>query len=157
MAELPIRFGNIDVVSIKNSNLPFSKNQIETLSKPAAALIFTKIKNERPISKNILIKTVKFKDFIYITFCHDNNAESNYEEMDSSCLGNILYTIYRLKKIGFKIIIGYTFINSILFSVLDCDFVASGWFNTLRKFQKNRFDLSDTFGRRKKGILVLHY
>ncbi|MBC1585696.1 hypothetical protein HB917_10850 [Listeria seeligeri] len=94
--------------------------------------------------------TVKFKDFIYITFCHDNNAESNYEEMDSSCLGNILYTIYRLKKIGFKIIIGYTFINSILFSVLDCDFVASGWFNTLRKFQKNRFDLSDTFGRRKK-------
>ncbi|MBC1585698.1 hypothetical protein HB917_10860 [Listeria seeligeri] len=56
VAELPIRFGNIDVVSIKNSNLPFSKNQIETLSKPAAALIFTKIKNERPISKNILIK-----------------------------------------------------------------------------------------------------
>ena len=26
--------------------------------------------------------------------------------------------------------------NSILFSVLDCEFVASGWFNTLRKFQK---------------------
>ncbi|EAG1702114.1 hypothetical protein BBW78_11275 [Listeria monocytogenes] len=56
VSELPIRFGNIDVVSIKNSNLPFSKNQIEILSKPAAALIFTKIKNERPISKNILIK-----------------------------------------------------------------------------------------------------
>ncbi|EDN9715787.1 hypothetical protein GJB75_10795, partial [Listeria monocytogenes] len=46
VSELPIRFGNIDVVSIKNSNLPFSKNQIDILSKPAAALIFTKIKNE---------------------------------------------------------------------------------------------------------------
>lgn len=94
--------------------------------------------------------TVEYKDYIYMTFCHDNNSENNYEEMDSSCLGNILYTIYRLKKIGFKIIVGYTFMNSILFSVLDCDFVASGWFNTLRKFQKNRFDLSDSFGRRKK-------
>ncbi|MFB5455241.1 hypothetical protein ACE40W_07095 [Enterococcus avium] len=56
VAELPIRFGNIDIVSIKNSNLPFSSNQIEILSKPAAALIFTKIKNERPISKDTLIK-----------------------------------------------------------------------------------------------------
>lgn len=34
VTELPIRFGNIDVVSIKNSNLPFSSNQIEILSKP---------------------------------------------------------------------------------------------------------------------------
>ncbi|ENZ7264016.1 hypothetical protein ACG7YO_002017 [Enterococcus faecalis] len=94
--------------------------------------------------------SVELKDYIYMTLCHDNNTENNYEEMDSSCLGNILYTIYRLKKMGFKIIVGYTFMNSILFSVLDCEFVASGWFNTLRKFQKNRFDLSDTFGRRKK-------
>lgn len=94
--------------------------------------------------------TVEHKDYIYLTFCHNNTSESNYEEMDSSCLGNILYTIYRLRKIGFKVILGYTFMNSILFSILDCEFVASGWFNTLRKFQKNRFDLSDTFGRRKK-------
>ncbi|EHX2087725.1 hypothetical protein K3T88_002715, partial [Listeria monocytogenes] len=73
---------------------------------------------------------------------------------------NILYTIYQLKKSGFKIIVGYTFINSILFSVLECEFVASGWFNTLRKFQRNRFDLSDSFGRRKKrytSIPLLSY
>ncbi|HDI0349895.1 TPA: hypothetical protein PJ431_002926, partial [Listeria innocua] len=60
----------------------------------------------------------------------------------------------------FKIIVGYTFINSILFSVLECEFVASGWFNTLRKFQRNRFDLSDSFGRRKKrytSIPLLSY
>ncbi len=56
--EMPIRFGNIDIVSIKNSTLPFKKDQIEVLSKPASALIFSKIKNERPISKNTLVRTV---------------------------------------------------------------------------------------------------
>ena len=50
--ELPIRYGNIDVVRIKNSALPFSMEQIDILSRPSAALIFTKIKNERPISRN---------------------------------------------------------------------------------------------------------
>jgi hypothetical protein len=90
------------------------------------------------------------KDFIYMTICHDGKADVNYEEMDANCLGNILYFIYRLKRIGFKFIMGYTFMNSILFSMVGCDFVSSGWFNTLRKFQKNRFDLTDTFGKRKK-------
>lgn len=90
------------------------------------------------------------KDFIYLTICHDGKADINYEEMDANCLGNILYFIYKLKKIGFKFIMGYTFMNSILFSMVGCDYIASGWFNTLRKFQKNRFDLSGTFGRRKK-------
>lgn len=90
------------------------------------------------------------KDFIYMTICHDGKADINYEEMDANCLGNILYFIYKLKKVGFKFIVGYTFMNSILFSMIGCDYVASGWFNTLRKFQKNRFDLTDSFGRRKK-------
>ncbi len=107
-----------------------------------------------------LDELIKDKDYLYITFCYDNNGDSNYEEMDSSCLGNILYALYRLKKNGFKIILGYTFMNSILFSMIDCEYIASGWFNTLRKFQKNRFDLTDSFGRRKKrytSIPLLSY
>lgn len=56
--ELPIRYGNIDVVRIKNSALPFSMEQIDILSRPSAALIFTKIKNERPISRNSIEKNV---------------------------------------------------------------------------------------------------
>ena len=90
------------------------------------------------------------KDYIYFTLCHDGNIDNNYEEMDSNCLGNILYLIYQLQESGFKFIIGYSFMNSILFAMLGCDFIASGWFNTLRKFQKNRFELTDSFGRRKK-------
>ncbi|OYQ66895.1 hypothetical protein [Aerococcus sp. 1KP-2016] len=32
--EMPIRFGNIDVISIKNINLPFTDKQTIILSKP---------------------------------------------------------------------------------------------------------------------------
>ncbi|WP_195932104.1 hypothetical protein [Turicibacter sanguinis] len=90
------------------------------------------------------------KDYIYLTICYDTNGDNNYEDMDPNCLGNILYMIYSLQKMGFKFIIGYTFMNSILFAMLGCELVGSGWFNTLRKFQKNKFEQSDSFGRRKK-------
>ncbi|HFI0081522.1 TPA: hypothetical protein ACGOYK_001672 [Streptococcus suis] len=90
------------------------------------------------------------RDYIYLTLCHEVNNDSNYEEIDANWLANILNTIYQLQKLGFKMIIGYSFMNSILFSMLGCDYVASGWFNTLRKFQKSRFDLTSSFGRRKK-------
>jgi len=56
--EMPIRFGNIDIVSIKNTMLPFSDEQFKVLSKPASALLFTKIKNGRPISKEKLCSSV---------------------------------------------------------------------------------------------------
>lgn len=90
------------------------------------------------------------KDYIYLTLCHETNNDSNYEEIDANWLANILYTIHQLQNLGFKTIIGYSFMNSILFSMLGCDYVASVWFNTLRKFQKSRFDLTNSFGKRKK-------
>lgn len=52
--EMPIRFGNIDVVSIKNIYLPFTDKQTMILSKPSNSLVFTKIKNNRPIGKKTL-------------------------------------------------------------------------------------------------------
>ena len=60
--EMTIRFGNIDVVSIKNTELPFSTDQIKILSKPSNALVFTTIKNERPISKEKLSKSIGLSD-----------------------------------------------------------------------------------------------
>ncbi len=56
--EMPIRWGNIDVVSITNNNLPFTKIQMENLSKPTHAKIFLKTKNNRPITKETLIKNI---------------------------------------------------------------------------------------------------
>lgn len=87
---------------------------------------------------------------IYLIIKYDETADINYESIDSETLSNILYFIYYLKQKDFKIIVGYSFINSILFTMCDCDFVASGWFNNLRKFTSSRFDNVDMFGRRKK-------
>ncbi|NRY60866.1 hypothetical protein [Clostridium beijerinckii] len=87
---------------------------------------------------------------IYLTICYESTSNNNYEDVDPENLANVLYFVHSLKKEGFRIIVGYTFINSLLFAMLECDIVSSGWFNTLRKFNKDRFEESDTFGRRKK-------
>ena len=56
--EMPIRWGNIDIVSITNNNLPFTKLQMDILSKPTHAKIFLKTKSHRPIKKENLIKNI---------------------------------------------------------------------------------------------------
>lgn len=61
-----------------------------------------------------------------------------------------MYFIYTLKKENIKIIVGYTFLNSILYAMSDCEAIASGWFNKLRKFDQNRFENVETYGKRKK-------
>lgn len=85
VTELPIRFGNIDVVGIKNSDLPFSSSQVETLSKPAAALIFTKIKNERPITKETLIKGLGLSKSTIDHTLYDLLSVGLVEKNESGC------------------------------------------------------------------------
>lgn len=102
-----------------------------------------------------IIDNIDNKDGIYFTICHDKVQEKNYEYMDAQNLANIMYFIYSLKKAGFEILAGYTFVNSILFAMLDCENVATGWFNNLRKFSKDRFEEVDSMGRRKKRYTSL--
>ena len=56
--EMPIRWGNIDVVCITNNTLPFSKEQLLILSNPTSAKLFLKTKNNRPITEKSLIKNI---------------------------------------------------------------------------------------------------
>ncbi len=56
--EMDIRHGNIDIVVIQSAHLPFSVEQIQILSKPASALIFSYLKNKQYISKLTLQKNV---------------------------------------------------------------------------------------------------
>lgn len=56
--EMPIRWGNIDVVSITNTKLPFTTNQLFTLSNPTSAKLFLKTKKNRPITEKSLIKNI---------------------------------------------------------------------------------------------------
>jgi len=54
--EMPIRWGNIDLVEIRNSSLPFSFEQCKLLEKPSNAKIFMRLNNNRAISKSTLFK-----------------------------------------------------------------------------------------------------
>lgn len=90
------------------------------------------------------------KDGIYLIIKYPSTQIKNYESMDPETLSNILYFVYSLKMSGFKVIIGYTFLNSILFSMIDCDAISTGWFNNLRKFEQSKFESVDSFGIRKK-------
>lgn len=56
--EMPIRWGNIDVVSITNTILPFTKEQLSVLSNPTSAKLFLRAKKNRPITEKSLIKNI---------------------------------------------------------------------------------------------------
>ena len=102
-----------------------------------------------------LIDNIDHKEGIYFSICHEKTEEKDYEYMDAQNLANILYFIYSLKNAGFDIMVGYTFLNSILFAMLDCEYVASGWFNNIRKFSRDRFEEIESTGRRKKRYASL--
>lgn len=95
------------------------------------------------------------KDGIYLIINYMPSQDNNYDSIDPETLSNILYFIYTLKKDNIDIIVGYTFLNSILYAMLDCEAVASGWFNKLRKFDQDRFENIDKYGKRKKRYLSL--
>ncbi len=95
------------------------------------------------------------KDGIYLIIKYPLTQIKNYESMDPETLSNILYFIYSLKMDGFKVIMGYSFLNSILFAMLDCDAVSTGWFNNLRKFEQSKFESVDSFGIRKKRYVSI--
>lgn len=98
---------------------------------------------------------IEQKDGIYLIINHIPSQDNNYESLDPETISNILYFIYTLKKDNIGIIVGYTFLNSILYAMLDCEAVASGWFNKLRKFDSNRFENVDIYGKRKKRYTSL--
>lgn len=53
--EVPVRWGNIDIVSIKNNFMPFNDEQCLVLSKVSNARIFLKTKKNQGISKTKLL------------------------------------------------------------------------------------------------------
>lgn len=106
-----------------------------------------------------LDEEIKDKRYIYFTISYDRGANFNYDDIslspDADGLGNVLYFVYELKRLGYKIIVGYTFMDALLFSSLGCEYVANGWYNSLRKFQNDRFEDESSFGRRKKRYTSL--
>lgn len=53
--EVPVRWGNIDIVNIKNNFLPFTEDQCVALSKVSNARIFLKTKKNQGITKSKIL------------------------------------------------------------------------------------------------------
>lgn len=98
---------------------------------------------------------VEKKDGIYLIIKYPLPQVKNYESIDPETLSNILYFVYSLKIYGFEVIMGYSFLNSILFSMLECEAISTGWFNNLRKFEQSKFETIDSFGKRKKRYVSI--
>lgn len=88
---------------------------------------------------------------IYIVI--DREKLSNIRNaFDEIRLKEVLKFIYSLKKMKFKIIMGYSGIESINYMAIGADIIATGWFYSLRKFNRLEKGLEDyeNMGRAKK-------
>ncbi|RCW63536.1 hypothetical protein [Saliterribacillus persicus] len=88
-----------------------------------------------------------------VYFTVDRNEMSSLRhKFDLAHLTNILQFIYDLKVMGFKVIVGYTSVEGLLYSSVGADYVGTGWFYSLRKFNRVQKGLppEKAFGIQKK-------
>jgi hypothetical protein len=90
-------------------------------------------------------------DGIYITIDRDNIGKHRHD-FNPNRLNGMLQLIYDLKNLGLKVIIGYVGIESILYFAVGADAIGTGWFYSLRNFNKEQKGLEpvDSMGRQKK-------
>ncbi|MFD6509959.1 hypothetical protein [Bacillus sp. NPDC060175] len=90
-------------------------------------------------------------DGIYITIDRENNNKHRHY-FNPTRLQNMLQFIYDLKNLGLKVIIGYVGIESILYFAVGAEAIGTGWFYSLRNFNKEQKGLEpvDGMGRQKK-------
>jgi len=90
-------------------------------------------------------------DGIYITVDRENNNKHRHD-FNPTRLKGMLQLIYDLKNLNLEIVIGYVGIESILYFAVGADVVGTGWFYSLRNFNKEQKGLEpvDGMGRQKK-------
>ncbi len=95
-------------------------------------------------------------DGIYITIDRENNNKHRHD-FNSNRLSGMLQFIYDLKNMAIKVIIGYVGIESILYFAVGADAIGTGWFYSLRNFNKEQKGLEpvDLMGRQKKRYTSL--
>ena len=89
-------------------------------------------------------------DGIYITIDRESNKHRHY--FNPNRLQNMLQFIYDLKNLGLKVVIGYCGIESILYLAVGAEAIGTGWFYSLRNFNKEQKGLEpvESMGRQKK-------
>ncbi len=90
-------------------------------------------------------------DGIYITIDRENNQKHRHD-FNPTRLNGMLQLIYDLKNLGLKVVIGYSGIESVLYFAVGADVIGTGWFYSLRNFNKEQKGLEpvDSMGRQKK-------
>ena len=126
--------------------------------------------NDKPLFATMVISENAFSEYDYISefledlesfsveltgvyFTVDRNEMSSLRhKFDVTHLTNILQFIYDLKMMGFSVIVGYTSVEGLLYSSVGADYVGTGWFYSLRKFNRVQKGLppEKAFGIQKK-------
>lgn len=94
---------------------------------------------------------------IYLVIDRDNSSTVRHS-FSSTRLSKVLKLIYSLKKMKFKVIIGYSGIESINYMAVGADAIATGWFYSLRRFNRLEKGLEEysNMRRAKKRYLSLN-
>lgn len=74
-------------------------------------------------------------DGIYIVIDRDNSSNIR-NSFSSNRLSNVMQFIYYMKRMKFKVIVGYCGIESINYMAVGADVIGTGWFYSLRKFNR---------------------
>lgn len=95
-----------------------------------------------------------YKNYIsglYITVDRDNATVIRHD-YNPTRLSNLMQMIYDIKLMGLEVLVGYSGIESINLVAVGADNIGTGWFHSLRKFNKEDKGLEpkDTRGRQKK-------
>ncbi|KLV25834.1 hypothetical protein, partial [Priestia megaterium] len=90
-------------------------------------------------------------DGIYITIDRENNNKHRHD-FNPNKLNGMIQFIYDLKNLGLKVVIGYVGIESVLYFAVGADAIGTGWFYSLRNFNKEQKGLEpvEGMGRQKK-------
>lgn len=94
---------------------------------------------------------------VYLVIDRDNSSTIRHSFSETR-LANVLKFIYSFKKMKFKVIMGYTGIESINYMAVGADVIATGWFYSLRRFNRLEKGLEEysNMGRAKKRYLSLN-
>ncbi|WP_375179596.1 hypothetical protein [Enterococcus rotai] len=125
---------------------------------------------EKPLLATMVVSENAFSSYDYISeFLEDlesfsekisgiylsidrNEMNPLRHKFEVTHLTNILQFIFDLKMMGFTVIVGYTSVEGLLYSAVGADYIGTGWFYSLRKFNRIQKGLpaEKSFGIQKK-------
>lgn len=100
--EMPIRWGNIDIVNLNHHSLPFNIDQCICLNKPANAKIFIKIKNKRPITRDILFNGLGLSESTFNNSLYELSKANLIEENNNKFLRKVHFDFKNIIVYGYE-------------------------------------------------------